>query len=87
MIQTDVSKSGWEAFATVCQPREMVRDGREFEHNILDLIATKCSFLTFTKGPSNIAINLKKDSKTSLSYHLKMEGTHNKELLYISKTI
>ena len=55
--------------------------------NILDLIATKCSFLTFTKGPSNIAINLKKDSKTSLSYHLKIEGTHNKELLYISKTI
>ena len=31
VIQTDVSKSGWEAFATVCQSREMVRDGREFE--------------------------------------------------------
>ena len=55
--------------------------------NILKLIAAKFAILTFTKGQSNIAIHLQIDNKTGLSYLLKMEGTHDRELLHISKSI
>ena len=55
--------------------------------NVLELIAAKFVILTFTKGQSNIAIHLQIDNKTALSYLLKMGGTHNTELLNVSKSI
>ena len=55
--------------------------------NVLELIAAEFEILTFTKGKSNIATQLQIDNKTALSYLLKMGGTHNKELLHISKSI
>ena len=55
--------------------------------NFLELIAAKFAIPTFTKEQSNIAIHLQIDNKTALSYVLKMGGTHNRELLHISKSI
>ena len=55
--------------------------------NVLELIAAKFAIVTFIKGQSNIAIHLQIDNKTALTYRLKMGGTHNRELLHISKSI
>ena len=51
--------------------------------SILELIAAKFAFLTFTKRQSNIAIHLKRDSETALSYLLKMgEYTQQRTLAH-----
>ena len=62
---------------------EMVRKGGELTY--------KCSGINSSKAcSSNIhkrTINYSKSLADTLSYLLKMEGTHNKELLHISKSI
>ena len=88
MIQEDASKSGWGAFCNgVLTGWKLSKKEENLHKNVLELIAAKFAILTFTKGQSNIAIHMQIGNKTALSYLLKMGGTHNKELLHISKSI
>ena len=88
VIQTDASKSGSGAIWNGVSTGEKWSEKEENLHiNVLELTAAKFAILTFTKGQSNIAIHLQIDNKTVLSYVLKMGGTHNRELLHISKSI
>ena len=66
---------------------EKVRKGGELTYKCSGINTAKIAILKFTKGQSNIAIHLQIDNKTVLSYVLKMGGTHNRELLHISKSI
>ena len=78
VIRTDASKSAWGAFS----------NGMSTEGNGQKRRRTYTfAILTFTKVQSNIAIHLQIDNKTALSYLLKMVGTHNRELLHISKSV
>ena len=44
--------------------------------NVLELMAVKFAILTFTKNLSILTIHIQMDKKVTLSYLLKMEGTH-----------
>ena len=88
VIQRDVSKSGWGAFCNGELTGGKWSEKEDKLHiNVLESIAANFAILTFTKGQSNIAILLQTDSKTALSYLLKMGGTHNRELFHIDKSI
>ena len=78
MIQTDVSKSDWRAFCNGLSTGAKWSEKEENLHIIVpELIAAKFAILTFTKGQLNVAMHLQIDSKTALSYLLKMRDTHN----------
>ena len=74
VIQTDASKSGWGVFCNEVSTGGKWSEKENLHINVLEVIAAKFAILTFTKGQSNIAIHLQIDSKTALSYLLKMEG-------------
>ena len=60
---------------------------RHFHINVLGLLALKVSIQTFTKNLSHLTIHAQMDNKAALAYLLKMGGTHNPQLLKISKSI
>ena len=55
--------------------------------NILELKAAYLAILTFTKFREVQRIHLQLDNIVALSYLIKMGGTHNKDLLDLSKLI
>ena len=54
----------------------MVRKEKGHHINVLELMAVKFAILTFTKNLSILTIHIQMDKKVTLSYLLKMEGTH-----------
>ena len=88
VIQTDASKPGWGAFwYGVSTGGDWSEKEEKLHINVLELIPAKFAILTFIKGQLNIAIHLQIYNKTALSYLLDIGGTHNRELLHISKSI
>ena len=62
-------------------------EGREFVAHVQELIAVKLGVLSFTKNVAKTAIHLQIDNTCALSYLLKMGGTHNMQMLKLSKEI
>ena len=60
---------------------------RHFHINVLGLLALKVSIQTFTKNLSHLTIHAQMDNKAALAHLLKMGGTHNPQLLKISKSV
>ena len=83
MIQTDSSKSGWEPFAMGCQLGEMVRN-RELKYKYSEINSCQVCNSNIHKRTIKYSNSL---ADRQQGYLLKMEGTHNRELLLISKSI
>ena len=66
---------------------KMLKGGKAFSINVLQLLALKFAILTFPKNLSHFTIHVQVDNKVALAYLLKMDGTRSPQLLKISKSI
>ena len=63
------------------------QEERKVHFNILELKAVHLAILTFTKFKIVYRMHVQMDNKVALSLLVKMGGTHNKEILGLSKQI
>ena len=76
VIQTDASKKGWGAVCKWVQTGNLWSKEEQLLYiNVVELLTTKLALLTFTKSGLIKSIHFQIDTKTAISYLLKMEGT------------
>ena len=63
------------------------KEEKHFHINVLELLGSKFTILTFTKYLSHFTIHIQVDNKVALAYLLEMGGTRSRQLLRISKSI
>ena len=76
LIQSDASKTGWEAF---CQKTSIGGAWSQAEQplhiNILELRAAKFVILTFCRYQKDLAVHVQMDNQAALAYLVKMGQT------------
>ena len=81
-IAMDVSTKWWEATCQGISTGELWPQEEQKTHiSILELKAVHLAILTSTKFKIAQRMDVQMDNKVTLSYLVKIEGTHNKDLL------
>ena len=88
VIQSDASKKGWVAYCQkVSTGGQWTLQESNLHVNVLELLAIKLALLTFSKKFNLKSVHFQVDDMIALSYLMKIEGTQNKEMIFISKEI
>lgn len=88
VIETDASTVGWGAFCQGTRTGGPWSSAEKSMHiNCLELLAASLAVKCFARGRENIAIHLKMDNTTALTYINKLGGTVSPELNHLAKQL